>query len=65
VTHEDYYLVIQPTGQAPTKFFVESQSTFFSIDPYIQIQFVKDEAGTVSGLLLTQRGQTSEARKLE
>lgn len=64
VTHEDYYLVIQPTGQAPTKFFVESQSTFFSIDPYIQIQFVKDEAGTVTGLLLTQRGQTSEAKKI-
>ncbi|GAG28963.1 unnamed protein product, partial [marine sediment metagenome] len=47
-----------------TKFFVESQSTFFSIDPYIQIQFVKDAAGTVTGLLLTQRGQTSEARKI-
>jgi hypothetical protein len=64
VTHEDYYVVIQPTGQAPTKFFVESQSTFFSIDPYIQIQFVKDAAGTVTGLLLTQRGQTSEVRKI-
>jgi hypothetical protein len=65
VAHEDYYLVIQPTGQAPTKFFVESQSTFFSVDPYIQIQFLKDSAGSVTGLLLTQRGQTSEARKIQ
>jgi CubicO group peptidase (beta-lactamase class C family) len=65
VTHEDYYLVIQPTGQAPTRFFVESQSTFFSVDPYIQIQFLQDPAGLVTGLLLTQRGQTSEARKLD
>lgn len=65
VKHEDYYLVIQPTGQAPTKFFVESQSTFFSVDPYIQIQFITDEMGRVTGLLLTQRGQTSEARKIE
>jgi CubicO group peptidase (beta-lactamase class C family) len=65
VAHEDFYLVIQPTGQAPTKFFVESQSTFFSIDPYIQIQFLKDTAGSVTGLLLTQRGQTSEARRIE
>lgn len=65
VNHEDYYLVIQPTGQAPTKFFVESQSTFFSIDPYIQIQFLKDSTGSVTGLLLTQRGQTSEARKIQ
>jgi CubicO group peptidase (beta-lactamase class C family) len=65
VTYEDYYLVIQPTGQAPTKFFVESQSTFFSVDPYIEIQFLKDTAGLVTGLLLTQRGQTSEARKIK
>jgi len=65
VKHEDYYLVIQPTGQAPTNFFVESQSTFFSVDPYIQIQFLKDTAGSVTGLLLTQRGQTSEARKIQ
>lgn len=65
VDHEDYYLVIQPTGQAPTKFFVESQSTFISVDPYIQIQFLKDAAGGIKGLLLTQRGQTSEARKIE
>jgi hypothetical protein len=64
VSHEDYYLVIQPTGQAPTKFFVESQSTFFSIDPYIEIQFLKDTTGSVTGLLLTQRGQTSEAKKI-
>ncbi len=64
VTHEDYYLVIQPTGQAPTKFFVESQITFFSVDPYIKIQFLKDADGRITGLLLTQRGQTSEARKI-
>jgi len=65
VSHEDYYLVIQPTGQAPTKFFVESQSKFFSIDPYIEIQFLKDTNGSITGLLLTQRGQTSEARKIQ
>jgi CubicO group peptidase (beta-lactamase class C family) len=65
VTHENYYLVIQPTGQAPTKFFVDSQSTFFSVDPYIQIQFLKDTEGSVTGLLLTQRGQTSEAKKIQ
>ncbi len=65
VAQEDYYLVIQPTGQAPTRFFVESESSFFSVDPYIQIQFLKDTAGSVTGLLLTQRGQTSEAKKIQ
>lgn len=64
VTHEDYYLVIQPTGQAPTRFFVESQTKFFSVDPYIEIRFLKGDDGNVDRLLLTQRGFTSKARKI-
>ncbi|MFP4081138.1 MAG: serine hydrolase domain-containing protein [Candidatus Aminicenantes bacterium] len=65
VTHQDYYLIIQPTGQAPTKFYVENQTTFFSTDPYIQIQFVKNAQGEVSGLVLRQRDTGLEAKKIE
>lgn len=65
VTHEDYYLVIQPAGQAPTKFFVESQAAFFSTGPYIHIRFVFDDEGEVSGLVLTQGGQAQRAVKIE
>jgi len=65
ITHEDYYLIVQPTGQAPTRFFVESPTRFFSVDPYTEIRFLKDETGRVAGLELTQRGQTSRARKID
>ncbi|MBN1222553.1 MAG: serine hydrolase [Candidatus Aminicenantes bacterium] len=65
VSHEDYYLIIQPTDQAPTKFFVESPTRFFSVDPYTEIRFLKDDTGKVTSLQLTQRGQTSKADKID
>lgn len=64
VSHEDYYLVIRPTGQAPTRFYVESQTFFFSVDPYIRIQFHADEKGDVTGLTLWQQDFKQEARKV-
>lgn len=65
VAHEDYYLVITPTGQAPTRFFAQGLSVFFSTDPYIVIRFEKDDEGRVAGLILRQRGQSSQAKKIE
>jgi CubicO group peptidase (beta-lactamase class C family) len=65
VAHEDYYLIITPTGQVPTKFYAQGLTVFFSTDPYILIRFVKDSAGKVTGLILNQRGQSTEARKIE
>jgi len=64
VTYEDYYLVIRPTGQAPTRFFVDSQTFFFSIDPYVRIQFVSDDKGRVTGLVLWQQDFKQEAKKI-
>jgi CubicO group peptidase (beta-lactamase class C family) len=64
VTYKDYYLIIQPTGQAPTKFYVENTTFFFSIDPYIRIQFLSDEKGRVSGLILWQQNFKQEAVKI-
>jgi CubicO group peptidase (beta-lactamase class C family) len=64
VSFEDYYLVIQPTGQARTKFYVESQTVFFSIDPYIRIQFRRDAKGVVNGLVLWQQDFEQMARKV-
>jgi CubicO group peptidase (beta-lactamase class C family) len=65
VRSEDYYLVIQPTGQAPTKFFVESGTIFFSIDPYIRIQFRRDDRGAVNGLVLWQQDFEQQAVKVQ
>lgn len=64
VSYEDYYLVIRPTGQVPTKFYVESETIFFSIDPYIRIQFRRDEQGKVSELVLWQQDFQQAAKKI-
>ncbi len=64
VAYEDYYLVIRPTGQAPTRFYVENQTFFFSIDPYVRIQFVSDDKGRVTGLVLWQQDFKQEAKKV-
>jgi CubicO group peptidase (beta-lactamase class C family) len=64
VGYEDYYLVVQPTGQVPTKFYVESETIFFSVDPYIRIQFRKDEQGKVLELVLWQQDFQQVAKKI-
>ncbi|MBM3312652.1 MAG: beta-lactamase family protein, partial [Candidatus Aminicenantes bacterium] len=64
VRWEDYYLVIQPTGQAATNFYAEGQSLFYSTDPYVRIQFHKDKEGRVTGLVLWQQDFEREAKKV-
>jgi len=63
VTWEDYYLVIQPTGQAATRFYAEGQTLFYSTDPYIRIQFLRDR-GPVDGLVLWQQDFELKAKKI-
>jgi CubicO group peptidase (beta-lactamase class C family) len=65
VAHEDYYLVITPSGQTPTQFYAQGLSVFFSTDPYTVIRFEKDQEDRVTGLVLTQRGQSQKAKKIE
>jgi hypothetical protein len=64
VSQEDYYLVIRPTGQAATKFYAESQTLFYSTDPYVRIQFLRNKAGAVDGLVLWQQDFELEAKKI-
>jgi len=63
VRWEDYYLVIQPTGQAATRFYAEGQTLFYSTDPYIRIQFLRNK-GSVDGLVLWQQDYEVKARKI-
>lgn len=63
VTWEDYYLVIQPTGQTATRFYAEGQTLFYSTDPYIRIQFLRDR-GPVDGLVLWQQDFELQAKKI-
>ncbi|MBM3295850.1 MAG: beta-lactamase family protein [Candidatus Aminicenantes bacterium] len=63
VRWEDYYLVIEPTGQTATRFYAEGQSLFYATDPYVRIQFLKDREGRVAGLRLWQQDFELEAKK--
>ncbi|MGB4704714.1 MAG: serine hydrolase domain-containing protein [Candidatus Saccharicenans sp.] len=65
VNYEDYYLLIRPTGQAMTKFYVETQTIFFSVDPFIRIKFNLDEQGKVTGLVLWQEDFELRARRID
>jgi CubicO group peptidase (beta-lactamase class C family) len=64
VTREDYYLVIRPTGQSPTRFYAESQTLFYSTDPYIRIQFLSDRMNGVDSLVLWQQDFELQAKKI-
>jgi CubicO group peptidase (beta-lactamase class C family) len=64
VSREDYYLVIRPTGQAATKFYAEGQTLFYSIDPYIRIQFFSDTQGRTDSLVLWQMDFEQQAKKV-
>jgi CubicO group peptidase (beta-lactamase class C family) len=64
VSYNDYYLIVHPTGQTPTKFYVETQTIFFSVDPFIRIKFNLDEKGQVTGLILWQEDYEVRARKI-
>lgn len=64
ISFEDYYLVVHPTGQTPTKFYVETQTIFFSVDPFLRIKFNLDDNGQVTGLTLWQEDYEIRARKI-
>jgi CubicO group peptidase (beta-lactamase class C family) len=64
VAQEDYYLVVQPTGQAPTKFYAESQTLFYATDPYIRIQFLSNKQGVFDSLVLWQEDFELQAKKV-
>lgn len=64
ISFEDYYLVVHPTGQTMTKFYVETQTIFFSVDPFLRIKFNLDDSGQVTGLTLWQEDYEIRARKI-
>jgi hypothetical protein len=62
---EDYYLVIRPTGQTPTKFYAEGQTLFYAIDPYVRVQFIRDSSGLCDRLVLWQQDYELEAKRIK
>jgi len=65
VTKEDGRLMGQATGQPKVELFPEEETKFFLKVTDGQVEFVKDEAGKVTGLILIQGGQRLPGRKVK
>jgi D-alanyl-D-alanine-carboxypeptidase/D-alanyl-D-alanine-endopeptidase len=65
VTREGNVLYGQPTDQARVQLFAEKEDEFFLKVADVQIRFTKDASGNVTGLVLTQGGQSSPGTKVK
>jgi CubicO group peptidase (beta-lactamase class C family) len=60
-TVEDGHLAIQPTGQSKLRLFAESSTRFFPLEVDAVIEFVRDDHGKVTELILHQGGHDNKA----
>ncbi|MBN2206881.1 MAG: DUF3471 domain-containing protein, partial [Candidatus Aminicenantes bacterium] len=65
VAADEQGLTVKAAGRAPARFFVESETVFFSMDTPARIRFQRDEAGRVDRLVLVQGRALSEAIRIE
>jgi CubicO group peptidase (beta-lactamase class C family) len=64
VTSEDGKLMTQATGQAKFEIFPTSETDFYLKAFPAQVTFVKDTAGNVTGLILSQSGRKTPGKKI-
>jgi len=64
VTREGDRLLMQPTGQDKAEVYPESPTKFFLKEVDAEIEFVMDESGKVTKLILYQGGEKVPARKI-
>jgi hypothetical protein len=57
-------LVLQPTGGPALTLLAESESRFFIREANLQIEFVRDTAGTVTGFVMAQGTRQERARRV-
>ena len=55
-------LMIQPTGQSKDQIFPESETLFFLKAVDARVEFIKDESGKVTSLILHQGGRKIPAK---
>lgn len=65
ITEEKGKLLGEAPGQPKVELFPESETRFFLKAANIQITFVKDERGAVSGLILRQNDKDLTARRIQ
>jgi CubicO group peptidase (beta-lactamase class C family) len=63
VTVDKGQLITQATGQPSFPVYAESETKFFPLDFPAELEFVKDEKGTVTGVVLHQGGHDMKAAK--
>jgi D-alanyl-D-alanine carboxypeptidase len=63
VRREGEHLMVQVTGQAAAEIFPASATEYFSRRIDVQIKFVKNAQGQVTGLIIVQNGRNIPARK--
>jgi CubicO group peptidase (beta-lactamase class C family) len=63
VTVKDGQLITQATGQGPVPMLAESETKFFPTQFDAEIEFVKDDQGKVTGIVLRQGGQETKAAR--
>jgi hypothetical protein len=58
-------LEVEPTGQEVVKIYPESEDKFFLTIIDAQINFIKDDKGVVTKLVLHQNGKDFEGKKIK
>ena len=64
ITREKNRLFGQATGQGKFESFAESENKFFPKEFEAEVEFVKDDSGKVTKLILYQGGRKTEAKKI-
>lgn len=65
ITKEGNHLMTQATGQSKIEIFAETETKFFPKVMEAQIEFIKDESGKVTKLILDQGGRKTDAKKIK
>jgi len=58
-------LLAKATNQPEIKLYAEEQNKFFVKEVEAKIEFVKDDAGKISKLILHQNGQNMDGKKIK
>jgi tetratricopeptide (TPR) repeat protein len=65
ITKEEDKLMAQATGQPKFELYAQSETKFFLRVVDAQVEFVKDEKGQATGLILHQNGKDMPAKKIK
>jgi hypothetical protein len=63
ITREDDHIIAQATGQMRIQLSAQSETEFYCTQAGLEIKFLKNEKGEVTGMKLDQGGQTYTVKK--